>query len=114
MENKNHLYILWTNDNAITSEKMVFMYGINSLKKGWWENVSIIVWGATAQLVSRDSDIQKLIQKAMSAGVKMLACKACADQLGISDVLEKMGIEVMYTGELLTGILKSGQPLLTI
>ena len=25
MSGKNHLYVLWTNDNPVTAEKMVFM-----------------------------------------------------------------------------------------
>jgi hypothetical protein len=33
MTTKNKLTILWTNDNVITSEKMVFMYGINAKKR---------------------------------------------------------------------------------
>ena len=26
MSEKTHLYVLWTNDNPVTAEKMVFMY----------------------------------------------------------------------------------------
>jgi len=48
MKDKSHLFILWTNGNPITAEKMVFMYSINSLLKGWWEHVTLIVWGAPA------------------------------------------------------------------
>ena len=48
MKEKSHLFILWTNGNPITAEKMVFMYGINSLLKGWWEHVTLIIWGAPA------------------------------------------------------------------
>ncbi len=38
-----HLYILWTNDNPITAEQMVFMYTINSLKYSWWDRVTLII-----------------------------------------------------------------------
>lgn len=43
MENKEHLYILWTNSDPVTAEKMVFMYGLNGFKRGWWKEVTIIV-----------------------------------------------------------------------
>ncbi len=113
--NKNkHLYVLWTNDNLITAEKMVFMYTINSLIHGWWENVTLIVWGATAKLVSENADIQEKIKAALKAGVHITACKACADQLGVSDDLEKLGIEVKYWGVPLTEILNDNEKLLTI
>jgi hypothetical protein len=114
LNNKNHLHVLWTNDNPVTMEKMVFMYTINSLVKGWWDNVTLIIWGAPAKLVSEDKKAQQLVQKAMGAGVHIIACKACADQLGVSEALEKLNIEVIYTGELLTGILKGGEKLITI
>jgi hypothetical protein len=114
MEHENHLYILWTDDNPITADKMMFMYGINSLKNGWWEQVTIIVWGAAAQLASRHLVVQQRIQEALAAGAKLTACKACADQLGITESLEGQGIEVEYLGETLTEILRSGKTLLTI
>ena len=114
MKENTDLYILWTNDNPITAEKMVFMYGMNSIIRGWWEKVTIIVWGATAPLVSENTDIQKKVNEAQEKGVHIIACKACSDQLGVTENLEKLGIEVIYTGELLTQILKSKEALITI
>lgn len=114
MNDKKHLYVLWTNDNLITAEKMVFMYTINSLIHGWWEKVTLIVWGATTKLVSENKDIQQKIKEALDAGVHITACKACADQLKVSDKLEELGIEVIYWGTPLTDILKEDEKLLTI
>jgi hypothetical protein len=114
MTEKTHLYVLWTNDNPITSEKMVFMYTINSLLKDWWEEVTLIIWGAPAKLVSENENIQKMIKKALEAGVHVTACKACADQLGVTETLEKLNIEVKYWGAPLTEILKNNEKLLTI
>jgi len=114
MSNNKHLYVLWTNDNPITAEKMVFMYTINSLIHGWWEKVTLIVWGATTKLVSENADIQGKIKEALKAGVHITACKACADQLGVSDDLEKLGIEVKYWGVPLTEILTNNEKLMTI
>ena len=114
MAKKKHLYVLWTNDNHITAEKMVFMYTINSLLKGWWEKVTLIVWGAPIKLVSENSDIQSKVKEALEAGVHITACKACADQLGVTDDLERLGIEVIYWGVPLTEILKNNEKLLTI
>jgi hypothetical protein len=114
MSKKTHLYVLWTNDNLITAEKMVFMYTINSLIHGWWKKVTLIVWGATAKLVSENADIQEKIKEALDAGVHVTACKACTDQLGVSETLEKLNIEVKYWGTPLTEILASEEKLLTI
>ena len=111
---KTHLYVLWTNDNPITAEKMVFMYTINSLIHGWWEKVTLIIWGAPAKLVSEDLAIQKKIREALDAGVHITACKACADQLGVTEALENLQIEVKYWGQPLTEVLKNNEPLLTV
>jgi len=43
MSKKTHLYVLWTNGDPITAEKMVFMYTINSLIHGRWEKVTLII-----------------------------------------------------------------------
>lgn len=114
MGEKDHLYILWTNADPITAEKMVFMYGYNAYMREWWKNVTIIVWGATALLVGENEDIRKRIKEMLSEGVVFTACKACADQLGVTEALEEIGIEVKYWGEPLTELLRNDEKLLTI
>jgi hypothetical protein len=114
MTEPNKLYILWTNDNVMTSEKMVLMYAQNSMLNYWWKEVTVIIWGATAKLVAENEMIREKIKLAIHSGVKFSACKACAEQLGVTDKLLELGIEVMYWGEGLTEILKENEKLLTI
>ena len=109
------LHILWTNDNLLTSQFMVFMYATNSLLKGWWEEVHLIVWGATAKLLAEDETIQQKLKTFQEAGGNVSACKRCAEELGVLDKLEALGgIEILYIGEQFTKIIKSNDPLLTI
>ncbi len=114
MSEKNTLYILWTNDNPITSEKMVFMYGINAKLREWWENVTIIIWGAPASLVAESRDMQDLVKGAIDKGVHVTACKACAEQLGVVEALEDIGVEVIYWGEPLTRVLKNNEAIISV
>jgi len=114
MSERARLFVLWTNGDPVTSEKMVFMYTVNSLLYGWWDEVTLVVWGASAKLVAENSMIQKKIKEALDAGVKITACKACADQLGVTESLKSLGIEVKYWGQPLTELLKAGAKLLTI
>jgi len=114
MEKSNRLYILWTNADILTSDKMVMMYATNSMLKQWWDVVTVVIWGATAKLVAENDLIQAKIKIAQHAGVQFSACKACADQLGVSDILVDLGIEVLYWGEGLTDILKNEEKLITI
>ena len=110
----SHLYVLWTNDNPITAEKMVFMYTTNAMVHGWWENVTLIVWGAPAKLVGENPAIQAKIREVQAAGVHVTACKACADQLGVSETLKALDIEVKYWGQPLSELLKNGERLITV
>jgi len=112
--NSEHLNILWTNADPIAAEKMVFMYSINSLKRGWWKEVTLIIWGSTAKLVAEDEHIQEKVKEALEAGMIVSACKACADQLGCTQVLEELGIEVLYWGEPLTQLIKNENHLMFV
>lgn len=114
MGDMNMLHILWTNADVITAEKMVLMYALNSITQHWWEAVTVIIWGAPAKLVAENTLIQEKIRLAISVGVHFSACKACTDQLGVTDTLSDLGIEVVYWGDGLTEILKDNKKLLTI
>lgn len=111
---KKHLNILWTNADPLTSHNMVMMYATNSLTHQWWDEVTVIIWGATAKYVAEDEKIQERIRMAMHVGVKFSACVACAENLGVTKLLEDMGIEVIPWGAPLTELLQSGAPLLTV
>lgn len=114
MSKKTHLYLLWTSDNPITAENMVFLYTIKSLRSGWWEKVTLIIWGAPTKLVAENENIQKMVREALETGVHVSACKTCADNLGVTEILEKLNIEVKLWGSPLTELLTSDEKLLTI
>lgn len=114
MAEKTQLYLLWTNDNIVTARHMVFMYAVNALVHGWWEKVTLIIWGATARLVCDNEDIRKLIREAQDAGVHVSAYKACAQALGVTRELQELHIEVRYWGLPLTELIKNGEKLLTV
>lgn len=111
---KNELTILWTNADEVTFDKMVRMYATNSIRKNWWEKVTIIIWGHTASLTAESDKVQEGIRELQEVGVKVSACKACADALSVSNALEGLGIELKYWGVGLTEILKEDQKLLTV
>lgn len=114
MKKSNRLYILWTNADILTSDKMVMMYATNSIINQWWDAVTVIIWGATVKLTAENDLIQTKIKMAQHAGVQFSACKACAEQLGFTDKLVDLGVEVIYWGEGLTDILKNDDKLITI
>ena len=114
METKDNLFILWTSDNRITFDEMVYMYALNSLKRGWWKEVTLIIWGASAKLAGEDFVVQQELKELADAGVKITACKGCADNLSLTKTFEKAGFEVKYWGAPLTELLQSDVRMLTI
>lgn len=114
MKAQDKLVILWTSGDPLTAEKMVFMYAVNALRKAWWHEVTVIVWGASAALCAGDSRIQACVKDLAEIGGEVVACKACADDLGVTEDLEALGIDVMYMGESLTEYLKLDYKILTI
>ena len=108
------LFILWTNADEITFDKMVAMYARNAKVKGWWNEITILIWGSTAKLAADSELVGLRIRELLQVGVVITACKGCSDSLGVTEKLTAMGIDVKYLGEDLTGILKEDEKLLTI
>lgn len=115
MEGKTKkLNILWTSSERTTALNLLSVYTINSKNNGWWEEVNIIIWGASAQLVAKDTQVQTEIMEMINLGIHIEACKDCSDSIGVTEELENLGIEVKYMGEILTKYIKSGEPILTV
>ena len=111
---KNDLLILWTNADRVTATNMVFMYAGNSLANHWWGNVTLLIWGAPAKLVAENTEIAGEISRLKKAGVRIVACRQCALNLGVVDRLEALGAEVFFTGEFLTDWIKADGRILTV
>lgn len=102
----DRLAVLWTSGDRDVALKTAFMYALNSKRRGWWRDVSLIVWGPSADLLAQDEELQDVLGSLREEGVELLACKACADQYGVSDTLGELGVDVKYMGQPLTGLLK--------
>ena len=110
----NRLLILWTSGDPLTARDMVLLYAVNAIKHNWWDEVTLLVWGAADSLIAGNNEIQAGIRQAIAAGVRVIACKHCAEEQNAAIILESLGIEVFYTGEFLTDWLKSGSQTLTV
>lgn len=51
------LNILWTTDNKDTIFNMLSMYATNSIRKNWYEQVNVIIWGASVKLAGHDTQV---------------------------------------------------------
>ena len=108
------LVVLWTSGNRDTAIKMVFMYTFNSKKFKWWKDITLIVWGPSAKLLSEDNELQDYMKKIINSGITVKACKACSDMYGVSKKLSEIGVIVKYMGVELTNFIKEGRHILTL
>ncbi|MFT5749529.1 MAG: hypothetical protein ACI93S_000790 [Ancylomarina sp.] len=108
------LNILWTTTNKDTISNMISMYSVNTLKKGLWDEVNLIIWGGSAKLVGEDKEVQTEVLDMIKGGVSIQACQACCEKYGVAEDLKKLGIDVRFMGEPLTEIIKKGEKLITL
>jgi len=93
---------------------MLLMYAINAKKRKWWQEVNVIIWGASSKLAGTDTEVQAKIVEMIAQGVTVEACLACSENLGASESLSKLGVNLRYMGQPLTNYLKANEKILTI
>ncbi|MFP4646673.1 MAG: DsrE family protein [Candidatus Acetothermia bacterium] len=114
MGNKDDsLTVLWTSGDREIALNMMFMYLSNARPQGWWEEVTLIIWGPSAKLSAGDEEIQKGLTKLKELGVKLEACVVCAERYGVVDDLEELGIDVYGMGQPLTEAIKGEKSVIT-
>ena len=107
------LCIVWSSSDPEVADNLAFMYAHNSLKKQWWGQVRLIIWGPSAKLASENTHIQNRLREMMDDGVEVWTCRSCAENYGVVDKLEALGTEVVYVGAPFTKMLKTGWQHLT-
>lgn len=107
------VFIIWSSADPEVAHNLTFMYAHNSLARGWWERVRLVIWGPSARLACEDDAIAEKLRAMMADGVEVWACRACADNYGLTESLEELGAEVIYVGQPVTEMLKQGWKQLT-
>ena len=113
MAPKSKLAVVWTSGDPEVAHKVCFMFTHNAMKRGWFDEVLLIVWGPSDKLLTEDKSLQESIKAMQADGVQMQACKACADSYGVSEQLTQLGIEVKYMGVPLSDMLKGDWKVIT-
>lgn len=111
---KKELLVNWTTDNFDTAMSMVLLYTYNAKKLAWFDEITLLVWGASQKLVATNVEVQEQMKMMKEVGVKVIACKNCAEGKGVVDDLRACDIEVYYTGEVLTNWLLEKKPFLSV
>jgi hypothetical protein len=113
MSEPTKLLVIWSSADREVALHNVFMYTHNAKKRGWWEQVRLLIWGPSGPLLAGDQELQGELRAMQADGVEIMACKACSDRLGASEALEALGVNVFFVGTTLTEMLKTGWVSLT-
>lgn len=103
----NKLVILWKTDNDIDIHNLVLPYAYNAYAKKWFDEVTLLIWGASQKRVLEDKMISERVKNLKNQGIRVVACKMCAEAIHTSEYLKGLSVEVVYTGELLSDALKA-------
>jgi len=112
-EYSNKLVVLWVSGDKEVAELSCLMYTQAAMRKNWFDEVILLIWGPSAGLLAADSDLQEKVVAMQEDGVIIEACKTCTNMLGVTEELEDLGIDVKSLGEPLTRYLKEGYRVLT-
>lgn len=100
------LLIVWKSDNEIDIHNFIVPYAYNAKKHEWFEDVEVLIWGGSQEKVKDTPLIQQRVHNLVKNEIKIKACKMCSDKLEVTEVLESLGVEVVYTGVYLSEKLK--------
>ena len=107
------LVVVWTSGDKDVAKNMVFMYTLNAKKRGWFEDVTFIVWGPSSKLLSEDAELQETLREMRDEGVSLEACLRCAENYGVVEDLKILGIDVKLMGQPLSEYLKEDRKVIT-
>ncbi len=111
---ERHLHLFWINGDPVSSEEMVLMYARNAMINGWWDHVTVVLWGAPQILFKENEAIRAKVRIARLAGVEFSACISCAIDLNTREALEAEDIEVIRWGQKLSLLMQNGKHVLTV
>jgi hypothetical protein len=112
-QTQDKLVVVWTSDDPYVAERVAFMYTHNAKKNSWFKEVTLIVWGPSAKLISENIKLQDEVKAMQKDGVVVEACIACSNAYGVTEDLKILGYDVKGMGKPLTEYLKSGAKVLT-
>ncbi len=83
------------------------MYANNAMKRGWLDDIKVVYFGPSEKLVVEDPVISDQAREIAEAGGS-IACKYISDRDGVSEKMEKLGVQVEYVGSIISDLIKNG------
>lgn len=100
------LCVVWKSSNETDINNFIIPYVYNSKSQKWFDEVEVLIWGSSQHAVIEEKQYQTKISELVQLDIPFYACKMCADRLNATDVLESLGVSVVYTGVYLSDQIK--------
>ena len=108
VKESDKLMVIWSSGDPDVALKVCFMYAHAAKRMKWFQEVTLIIWGPSAKLLTENEEVRTKLMQMKSDGIIVEACVNCADMYGVADQLREMGIDVKGMGKPLTERLKAG------
>jgi hypothetical protein len=83
------------------------MYARNTIKFGWLDDVRVIFFGPSQNLMVEDEDVRNEAIEMARLG-ETIACKFTSDRDELSGEILSLGVQVEYVGTIIADLLKDG------
>lgn len=101
--------LIWLASGDMEKLKPGILYGINALKYDWVEDVKFVVFGASEGIIPEDTELFDQLENTGNTSY----CKYIADDMGITEKLEKKGVKMIYVGDYISNLIKEGYQVIT-
>ena len=83
------------------------MYARNTISYKWLEDVKVMFFGPSENLLVEDQEVTLEAQNLANVG-EAIACKFLSDRDEISDKISELGVTVDYVGSAIADLIKDG------
>ena len=98
--------ILVSSDRKVL--EMGLIYAKNAIANSWMSDVRLYFFGPSEVTIATDPELRELAQEIVALGTVPEACKWCSDKYQVSELLEAIGVSVIYIGEPVSASIKAG------
>ncbi|MFP4172993.1 MAG: DsrE family protein [Candidatus Hydrogenedentota bacterium] len=112
-EEENGLAVVWTSGDPDVAHRVALMYTHAAKTQGWFDEVSLIVWGPSQRLLAADKEVQQKVDEMAADGVIVETCIVCAESYGLVERIEELGLEVKGMGAPLSDHIKGDTHVIT-
>ncbi|MEJ2360181.1 MAG: hypothetical protein P8Z75_01945 [Gammaproteobacteria bacterium] len=85
------------------------LWGLNAKRRGWVDDVRVVVFGDSEQTVMKDDELFNMVQEIEGT----MFCRHVAENQGTVEQLESKGANVIYVGEPIARAIDEGYTVIT-